>query len=214
MPTMPGSPPARRRSCSTRRPSFRSTSRGGGPGTRETDLLDPSRTVDRIDAIALSGGSAFGLDAAGGRAGLSAQHRPRLCGRNRAGAAGARRRSCSISSTAATRSGAATRPIASSALRRREAARRRLRARQRRRRARRHHGQFQGRHRLGIGGDRRRLHRCGARRRQRGRQRGGRRRPVVLGGPVRAGRRIRRPRLPGDGAAGAPCCRAPRARCA
>src|SRR5580700_55894 len=40
--------------------------RGGGPGTRETDLLDPARTVERIDAIALSGGSAFGLDAAGG----------------------------------------------------------------------------------------------------------------------------------------------------
>jgi L-aminopeptidase/D-esterase-like protein len=40
--------------------------RGGGPGTRETDLLDPSRTVERIDAIALSGGSAFGLDAASG----------------------------------------------------------------------------------------------------------------------------------------------------
>jgi D-aminopeptidase len=39
---------------------------GGGPGTRDTDLLDPSRTVDRIDAITLSGGSAFGLDAAGG----------------------------------------------------------------------------------------------------------------------------------------------------
>jgi D-aminopeptidase len=40
--------------------------RGGGPGTRETDLLDPSRTVERIDAIVLSGGSAFGLDAASG----------------------------------------------------------------------------------------------------------------------------------------------------
>ena len=40
--------------------------RGGGPGTRETDLLDPSMTVERIDAIALSGGSAFGLDAGGG----------------------------------------------------------------------------------------------------------------------------------------------------
>jgi D-aminopeptidase len=40
--------------------------RGGGPGTRETDLLDPERTVPRIDAIALSGGSAFGLDAASG----------------------------------------------------------------------------------------------------------------------------------------------------
>jgi D-aminopeptidase len=40
--------------------------RGGGPGTRETALLDPACTVQRIDAIALSGGSAFGLDAAGG----------------------------------------------------------------------------------------------------------------------------------------------------
>jgi D-aminopeptidase len=40
--------------------------RGGGPGTRETDLLDPAMTVDRIDAIVLSGGSAFGLDAPSG----------------------------------------------------------------------------------------------------------------------------------------------------
>jgi len=40
--------------------------RGGGPGTRETDLLDPARTVAAVDAIVLSGGSAFGLDAASG----------------------------------------------------------------------------------------------------------------------------------------------------
>ncbi len=40
--------------------------RGGGPGTRETALLDPARTVPAVDAIALSGGSAFGLDAASG----------------------------------------------------------------------------------------------------------------------------------------------------
>jgi L-aminopeptidase/D-esterase-like protein len=40
--------------------------RGGGPGTRETDLLGPATLVERIDAIALSGGSAFGLDAASG----------------------------------------------------------------------------------------------------------------------------------------------------
>ena len=40
--------------------------RGGGPGTRETDLLHPARTVERVDAIVLAGGSAFGLDAAGG----------------------------------------------------------------------------------------------------------------------------------------------------
>jgi L-aminopeptidase/D-esterase-like protein len=39
---------------------------GGAPGTRETDLLAPEQTVERIDAIALSGGSAFGLDAASG----------------------------------------------------------------------------------------------------------------------------------------------------
>jgi len=40
--------------------------RGGGPGTRETDFLHPAATVERIDAIVLSGGSAFGLDAASG----------------------------------------------------------------------------------------------------------------------------------------------------
>ena len=40
--------------------------RGGAPGTRETALLDPAQTVERIDAIVLSGGSAFGLDAASG----------------------------------------------------------------------------------------------------------------------------------------------------
>jgi D-aminopeptidase len=40
--------------------------RGGAPGTRETDLLAPDKLVDAIDAIALSGGSAFGLDAAAG----------------------------------------------------------------------------------------------------------------------------------------------------
>jgi len=36
--------------------------RGGAPGTRETDLLDAHRTVETIDAVVLSGGSAFGLD--------------------------------------------------------------------------------------------------------------------------------------------------------
>jgi L-aminopeptidase/D-esterase-like protein len=40
--------------------------RGGAPGSRETELLDPAALVSRIDAIVLSGGSAFGLDAAGG----------------------------------------------------------------------------------------------------------------------------------------------------
>ncbi|MGO1051868.1 P1 family peptidase [Crossiella sp. CA198] len=40
--------------------------RGGGPGTRETDLLDPSHLVQRVNAICLSGGSAYGLAAADG----------------------------------------------------------------------------------------------------------------------------------------------------
>lgn len=40
--------------------------RGGGPGTRDSALLDPVNTVEGIDALALAGGSAFGLDAAGG----------------------------------------------------------------------------------------------------------------------------------------------------
>jgi D-aminopeptidase len=40
--------------------------RGGGPGTRESALLDPAQTVQGIDAIVLSGGSAFGLDAGAG----------------------------------------------------------------------------------------------------------------------------------------------------
>ncbi len=40
--------------------------RGGGPGTRETDLLAPTASVERITAITLTGGSAFGLAAASG----------------------------------------------------------------------------------------------------------------------------------------------------
>ena len=39
---------------------------GGAPGTRETDLLESDKLVEKIDAIVLSGGSAFGLDAATG----------------------------------------------------------------------------------------------------------------------------------------------------
>lgn len=39
---------------------------GGGPGGRETDLLSPEMTVEQVDAILLSGGSAFGLAAADG----------------------------------------------------------------------------------------------------------------------------------------------------
>jgi L-aminopeptidase/D-esterase-like protein len=40
--------------------------RGSAPGTRETDLLDPVNLVDRVNAVVLAGGSAFGLDTASG----------------------------------------------------------------------------------------------------------------------------------------------------
>jgi L-aminopeptidase/D-esterase-like protein len=40
--------------------------RGGAPGTRETDLLNPVNLVDKVHAVVLAGGSAFGLDAASG----------------------------------------------------------------------------------------------------------------------------------------------------
>jgi L-aminopeptidase/D-esterase-like protein len=40
--------------------------RGGGPGTRETDALDPRNVVQRIEAVVLTGGSAFGLESAAG----------------------------------------------------------------------------------------------------------------------------------------------------
>jgi L-aminopeptidase/D-esterase-like protein len=40
--------------------------RGGAPGTRETDLLNPVNLIEKVHAIVLSGGSAFGLDAASG----------------------------------------------------------------------------------------------------------------------------------------------------
>jgi L-aminopeptidase/D-esterase-like protein len=50
--------------------------RGGGPGTRETDALDPRTLVDRVHAVVLTGGSAYGLAAASGVAdALGAAHR-------------------------------------------------------------------------------------------------------------------------------------------
>ncbi|MGU3495316.1 P1 family peptidase [Xanthobacteraceae bacterium A53D] len=48
--------------------------RGGAPGTRETDLLNPAATVANVDAVVLSGGSAYGLDAAGGVVSWLAAH--------------------------------------------------------------------------------------------------------------------------------------------
>ena len=90
--------------------------RGGGPGTREDALLDPVSTVEAIDAITLSGGSAFGLEAGGGvQAWLHEQGRgfrirdAVIPHRDAA-------RSASTSSTAATRHGDAFRPIVTSAM--------------------------------------------------------------------------------------------------
>ncbi|MGW2407175.1 P1 family peptidase [Streptomyces sp. NPDC001739] len=48
--------------------------RGGGPGTRETDALDPRNLVPRIEAVVLTGGSAYGLDAASGVVGWLEDH--------------------------------------------------------------------------------------------------------------------------------------------
>lgn len=47
---------------------------GGGPGTRETDVLDPRSNADRVAAVVLAGGSAFGLAAADGAVGWLAAH--------------------------------------------------------------------------------------------------------------------------------------------
>ncbi len=59
------------------RPAVAATSvLGGAPGGRDTTMLEPEMTVERVDAIVLSGGSAFGLDAGGGvQAWLRAQGR-------------------------------------------------------------------------------------------------------------------------------------------
>ncbi len=147
--------------------------RGGGPGTRETDLLDPQMSVQRIDAITLSGGSAFGLDAPSGvQALLREQGRGYQVGTARVpivpGAIlfdllnggdkdwGRYPPYRELAYTAAANAAAG------------------VRARQRRRRHRCHHRQSQGRHWISLSGDRRRLHGRRARRDQRRRQRCGR----------------------------------------
>ncbi|HEX6959065.1 MAG TPA: P1 family peptidase [Ferrovibrio sp.] len=60
--------PDRRAACSV-------DIRGGGSGTRETDLLRPEAMMPAVDAICLSGGSAFGLDAASGAMQWLAKHK-------------------------------------------------------------------------------------------------------------------------------------------
>ena len=90
--------------------------RGGAPGTRETDLLGPDTLVDRVDAVVLSGGSAFGLDAAAGvMEWLAAAGRGFAVGSVRSGCRSCRPRSCSTSAFPAGGCGPARRPTAPSA---------------------------------------------------------------------------------------------------
>jgi L-aminopeptidase/D-esterase-like protein len=60
--------------------------RGGAPGTRETDLLDPVNLVDKVHAILLAGGSAFGLDAAAGAIPMAGAQSSRYTAAIRSGA--------------------------------------------------------------------------------------------------------------------------------
>src|ERR1700712_2855288 len=84
--------------------------RGGAPGTRDTEALDPIAIDGGCDAIVLSGGSVYGLGApAGGGARVPAACACPSC----------RARSCSTWSMAATRTGAPRRRTARSAARRR-----------------------------------------------------------------------------------------------
>jgi L-aminopeptidase/D-esterase-like protein len=88
--------------------------RGGGPGTRETEALNPENLVDAVDAVVLSGGSMYGLSAGDGWARKAAAIRSPVNPTCRARRS-CRPPSCSISATAATRPGARIRPIAGSA---------------------------------------------------------------------------------------------------
>ena len=156
--------------------------RGGAPGTRETDLLDPLNMVDKVNAIVLSGGSAFGLDAAPGVVRVPRGTEDRL-------ATWAPRRACRScpppsSSTSGSAAMPKVRPTADCGYERHGRDRRRRGGRQRRRRRRRHGRQDwparardEGRHRL---------------RRDRAPERSRRRRD-------RRGQRRRRHRRPGDG---------------
>ena len=86
MPTTPGSPPASPPSCSTSPRCRASTCAAAAPGTRESVLLDPSMTVERIDAIALVRRLGLRPRSRGRRAGAAARTGPRLRDAHRAGA--------------------------------------------------------------------------------------------------------------------------------
>ena len=80
-----------------------SSQRGGAPGTRETDLLNPLNMVDKVNAVVLSGGSAFGLDAATGTVKWLEEHNIGWDARRRRRCRSCRRRSCSTCRSATTR---------------------------------------------------------------------------------------------------------------
>ena len=87
---------------------------GGAPGLRDAALLEPDMTVERVDALVLSGGSVFGLDAPGGV--ISALRERGGGSRSRASSSpSSPAPSCSTSSTAATRIFGASRSIGASA---------------------------------------------------------------------------------------------------
>ena len=170
--------------------------RGGGPGTREDGLLKPESTVQEIDAIALSGGSALGLDAAGGvQAWLAEQGRglrireavipivpgaicfDLLNGGNKAWGRFPPYRDLAYAAACAASSDFALGSVGAGL------------------------GATTANFKGGLGSasaqNRRRRHRRGARRRQRRRQRDRRRRAMVLGGAVRTEQRIWRTRTAG-----------------
>ena len=194
MPKTPSSPPASPRSCSTSRRSPRSTCAAARPARARPTCSQPAQTVERVDAIVLSGGSAFGLDApCGVQAWLREQGRGFAVREARVpivpGAIlfdllkggdkdwGRYPPYRELGFAAAANAGS---QISRSATRRR--------------RTRRDHRQSERRPRLGLGDDARRRDRRRDRRRQRGRQRHGRRRAAFLGRAVRAEPRVRRAR--------------------
>ncbi len=184
--------------------------RGGGPGTRETELLAAETTVEHVDAITLSGGSAFGLDAASGvQARLREQGRGFAVGPARVpivpGAivfdllAGGNKNWGRFSALSRAWLSGGRCCFAG------------FRTWQRRRRHGGHGGQPERRYRLGIGDHGRRPHRRRAGDRERSRQRHHRRRRAFLGGAVRIRKRIRRSRLAAAIHAGRSCHSTPRA---
>ena len=168
--------------------------RGGAPGTRETDLLRPDETIERIDAIVLSGGSAFGLDAPGGvQAWLREQGRGFVLGPVRVPIVPGAILFDLING--GDKDWGRFPPYRDLGYAATASARPRLRARHGRRRTRRQDGQPQGRARLGIRHHARWRNRRRDRRGQCLRQRHHWRRPAFLGGAIRAGGRVRRARL-------------------